>query len=146
VRVGVQLIGDDGANTPPAHALASRGITRNVRGYKVYGDYSTNSPPARIIDAVARGEVDVAVAWGPMAGYWARRSSVPLRLVPVDSQSGPAWLPFVFDIAIGVRRSDSTLRASLDAVLMRRRAEIARILDAYAIPRVGATPAGRPAS
>jgi mxaJ protein len=143
VRVGVQLIGDDGANTPPAHALARRGIRRNIRGYTVYGDYATNSPPARIIDAVARGDVDVAVAWGPMAGYWARRSPVPLRLLPVEPQSDSPFLPFVFDIALGVRRSDSTLRASLDSVLMHRHAEIGRILDAYGIPRVGATIAGR---
>ena len=50
VRVGVQLIGDDGANTPPAHALARRGIVQNVRGYTVYGDYSTDSPPSTNTD------------------------------------------------------------------------------------------------
>src|SRR4051812_40288266 len=112
VRVGVQLIGDDGANTPPAHALSNRGIIGNVRGYTVYGDYSKDSPPSAIIDAVARGEIDVAVAWGPMAGYWARRSPVPLRLTPVKPQIDLPFLPFVFDIAIGVRRGDTTFRAA----------------------------------
>jgi len=136
VRVGVQLIGDDGQNTPPAHALSNRGIIQNVKGYTVYGDYSTNSPPSRIIDAVARGEIDVAVAWGPMAGYWASRSPVPLKLVPVQPQIDVPFLPFVFDIAVGVRRGDSTFRASLDSVLLRRRPEIQRILDDYSIPRV----------
>jgi len=136
VRVGVQLIGDDGVNSPPAHALSNRGIIQNVRGYTVYGDYSTDSPPSRIIDAVARREVDVAVAWGPMAGYWARRSAVPLKLVPVQPQIDVPFLPFVFDIAIGVRRGDSTFRASLDSVLLRRRPEIQRILDAYGIPQM----------
>src|SRR4051794_33932587 len=61
LRVGVQIIGDDGTNTPPAHALARRGVIDNVQGFTVYGDYREDSPPARIIDAVARGEVDVAV-------------------------------------------------------------------------------------
>ena len=145
VRVGVQLIGDDGANTPPADALARRGITQNVRGYTVYGDYSTDSPPARIIDAVARGDVDVAVAWGPMAGYWARRSPVPLRLAPVRPSFQPP-IPFAFDIALGVRRSDSTLRGSLARILAHRRADIGRILDAYGVPRVDPTPARRRAS
>src|SRR4029453_8022024 len=59
LKVGVQVIGDDGGNAPPAHALAGRGIVRNVRGYTVYGDYAEESPPARIIDAVASGEIDV---------------------------------------------------------------------------------------
>lgn len=142
VRVGVQLIGDDGANTPPAHALAKRGIIRNVRGYTVYGDYRTDSPPSRIIDAVARGEIDVAVAWGPMAGYWARRSAIPLSITPVRPQIDLPFLPFVFDIAMGVRRGDTTLRASLDSVIEHRQLEIDRILDSYSVPRLRATARG----
>jgi mxaJ protein len=136
VRVGVQLIGDDGTNSPPAHALSNRGIINNVKGYTVYGDYSKDSPPSRIIDAVASGEVDVAIAWGPMAGYWAKRSAVPLKLVPVQPQIDLPFLPFVFDIGVGVRHGDSTFRASLQSVLNRRRPEIQQILDEYAVPQV----------
>ena len=61
VKIGVQLIGDDGTNTPPAHALAHRHIIQNVVGYSVYGDYAQANPTARIIEAVAQGAVDVAV-------------------------------------------------------------------------------------
>jgi mxaJ protein len=136
VRVGVQLIGDDGANTPPAHALARRGIIRNVKGYTVYGDYTTDSPPSRIVEAVARGEVDVAIAWGPMAGYWARRSTVPLTLTAVQPQMDGPSLPFVFDISLGVRKGDTTFRAALDSILTRRRAEIDQILEHYGVPRL----------
>lgn len=136
VRVGVQLIGDDGANTPPAHALARRGIIQNVRGYTVYGDYTTDSPPSRIVDAVARGEIDVAIAWGPMAGYWARRSPVPLTLTPVEPQMDGRTLPFVFDIALGLRKGDTAFRASLDSVLTRHRAEIDQLLARYGVPRL----------
>ena len=46
LRIGVQLVGDDASNTPPAHALARRGIVGNVRGYMLYGDYSRPNPPA----------------------------------------------------------------------------------------------------
>lgn len=147
VRVGVQLIGDDGTNSPPAHALSNRGIINNVKGYTVYGDYSRESPPSRIIDAVARGEVDVAIAWGPMAGYWAKRSPVPLKLVPVQPQIDLPFLPFVFDIGVGVRHGDSTFRASLQSILYRRRPEIKRILDEYGVPQVvTGAPTERPSS
>ena len=61
VKIGVQLIGDDGANSPPAHALARRHIIENVVGYSVYGDYAQPNPTARIIEAVVTGAVDVAV-------------------------------------------------------------------------------------
>jgi mxaJ protein len=138
LTIGVQLIGDDGVNTPPAHALTRRGIIANVRGYTVYGDYAEESPPRRIIEAVARGEIDVALAWGPMAGYWARRSQTPLDIVPIEPRPDRPRLPFTFAIAIGVRRSDSTLRATLDSLLHARRAEIDRILDSYGVPRVAA--------
>jgi quinoprotein dehydrogenase-associated probable ABC transporter substrate-binding protein len=138
LRLGVQIIGDDYANTPPAHALANRGIVGNVRGYTVYGDYREDNPPARIIEAVAMGDIDVAIAWGPLAGYFATRQSVPLAIVPVSPQVDLPFLPFVYDIALGVKRGNDSLRTRLDAVLVRRRSDIDRLLDRYGLPRAGA--------
>jgi mxaJ protein len=140
LRVGVQLIGDDFANTPPAAALTHRGIVRNVRGYTVYGDYREASPPSRIVRAVSDGEIDVAIVWGPLAGYFARRSPVPLRVVPVTPEIDVPYLPFVFDIGMGVRREDAALRDTLDGVIRRRRREIDRLLADYGVPRAD-TPA-----
>ena len=73
LKIGVQLIGADGSNTPPGHALAEQGIVNNVVGYTVYGDYRQPDPPAQILEAVARGDIDIAAVWGPLAGYFARR-------------------------------------------------------------------------
>jgi mxaJ protein len=136
MRVGVQLVGDDGANSPPAHALSRRGIIRNVVGYSVYGDYSTENPPARIIDAVAAGDIDVAIAWGPLAGFFAARGPVALDIVPVSPQIDAPSLPFVFDMSMAVRRGDAALRARLDEFIDRRRGEIDALLARYHIPRV----------
>ena len=138
LKVGIQVVGEDGAATPPAQALANRGIINNVVGYSVYGDYSKPNPPARIVDAVARGEVDVAVVWGPLAGYFARLQTVPLTLAPVLPQIEPPYLPMVFDISMGVRRADSVFQRRLNELLVRRRVDIERILDDYGIPRVAA--------
>ena len=141
LRIGVQMVGDDYSNTPPAHALANRGIIDNVRGYMVYGDYRDESPAARIIEAVAAGEIDVAVTWGPLAGYFASRQAVPLEIAPVAPQIDLPFLPFVFDIALGVKHGNDSLRAELDDVLVRRREDIGRLLDEFAVPRVGGRPA-----
>jgi mxaJ protein len=138
VTIGVQLVGNDGFNTPPAHALSRRGIVQNLRGYSLYGDYSEPSPPARIVKAVADGEVAVAVAWGPLAGYFAKRSDVPLRVTPVQPQVDGPQLPMVFDISMGVRKEDEALRQEIDDALLRRRAEIAAILADYGVPRADA--------
>ena len=135
LRIGVHLIGDDSANSPPAHALSERGIVDNLVGYTVYGDYAEENPPSRIIDAVVRGDVDVAVVWGPLAGYFASRQRVPLDLVAVSPEIDLPFLPFVFDISMGVRREDETLHAELEAILSRKREEIEALLDEYDIPR-----------
>jgi mxaJ protein len=136
VRIGVQLVGDDGWNTPPAHALSRRGHTQNVRGYLLYADYSQPNPPAGIITAVAKGEIDAAVAWGPMAGYFAARAAPPLRVTPVQPQFDGPQLPMVWDIAMAFRKEDAVLRQEIDAALRRRRADVDAILAAYNVPRL----------
>ncbi len=139
LRIGVHLIGDDYTNTPPAHALARRGIVRNVAGYTIYGDYSEPNPPARIIEALGRGEIDVAIVWGPFAGYFAPRQRVPLRITPVSPASDGPAIPFQFDISLGVRHGNDSLRSELDAVLIRRKGEIRRILAGYGVPMIEAS-------
>jgi len=136
VRIGVQIIGDDQSNAPPAHALTRRNIIDNVKGFTLYGDYSQHDPPARIVDAVTKGDIDLAILWGPLAGYFARESRVPLEIVPVSPQIDQPFLPFVFDISMGVRRGDQEFRDRVDQFLEQRRGEIDRILADYRVPRV----------
>lgn len=136
LRVGVQYIGDDYSNTPPAHALTNRGIVRNVTGFSIYGNYATESPPSRILEAVADGAIDVAIVWGPLAGHFAKRSRVPLSIVPVSPQVDVPFLPFVFDISMGVRRTAPELRNKVDEILARKHAAIDSILDSFGVPRL----------
>jgi mxaJ protein len=142
VRIGVQLIGDDGANSPPAHALASRHIVDNVVGYTVYGDYRQPNPPARIVEAVGRGDVDVAVVWGPLAGYFAPKQNVALDLAPIAPEVDSS-LPFVYDISVGVARRAPAVRDEIDGAIERRRPDIERILDEYHVPRLNRAPSAR---
>ena len=137
LRIGVQIVGDDQSNTPPAHALTKRNIVDNVKGYTLYGDYSQPDPPARIVDAVAKGDIDLAIVWGPLAGFFAKQSRVPLEVVPVSPQIDQPFLPFVFDISMGVRRGDQELRDQIDQFLEKRRPEIDQILKDYRVPDVG---------
>jgi len=139
LRIGIPMVGDDGGNPPPAEALARRHIFDNVRGYAVYGDYSQPRPSWGVLNAVADGEIDVAVAWGPLAGYFARHAADPIDLAPVSASArSDRALPFAFDIAMAVRRSDVSLAAALDEVIARRAAEIRRILVSYGVPLAAA--------
>jgi mxaJ protein len=135
--VGIHISGDDYQNPPGSQALATRGHVDNVRGYSVYGDYREPNPPARIFDALEAGEIDLAIVWGPLAGYFSGLRERPFHLVPVTPQVDLPFLPFVFDIAMGVRRGDEGLRDELDAILVERRSEIDAILAEFGVPRVG---------
>lgn len=137
LRIGVQVIGDDYNNSPPAHAFERRGIIDNLSGFSVIGDYTQESPPARIMDAVADGRVDIAAVWGPLAGWYAHSRKLPVEIVPVSPQVDLPFLPFVFDMAMGVRREDTALRDELDAALLKRAADIDAILREYHVPLVG---------
>ena len=134
LRIAVQLIGDDGSNTPPAHALTRRGIVQNVRGFPIYGDYDSGTPQSPIVDAVAKGDVDVAFLWGPTAGYFSGLEPMKLSLEPVTPQSDGPSLPMVFDISMGVRRTDLALKREVEAALQRRSSEIRSVLNEYGVP------------
>ena len=133
LKIGVNLIGEDYTNTPPAHALAPRGIVSNVVGFSTY--YDTENHPGDIIRALAQGKIDVAIVWGPLAGYFAKRSGVPMTLVPLPDSDSPE-LPFAYDVAIGTRRADKELKAKLDEILVRKKPEIDKILQEYNVPTV----------
>jgi quinoprotein dehydrogenase-associated probable ABC transporter substrate-binding protein len=136
LRIGVHLIGDDGANTPPAHALGAQHIVDNVVGYMIYGDYREDSPPSRLVEAVEGGEVDVAAVWGPLAGYFAKRSPVPLKVVPITDTEAYRPLAFQFPIAMGVRRGDRALLDQLNEFIQRRHEDIQALLNRYGVPVV----------
>jgi quinoprotein dehydrogenase-associated probable ABC transporter substrate-binding protein len=142
LKVGIQLTGDDYDNPPAAQALAVRHIVDNVYGYSVYGDsvygnMSTQNPNANIVHAVANGDVDVAIVWGPTAGYFAPREAIPLTLVPVspsvDSLSGQ---PFVYAMSMGVPKGDTAAVTLLNALIDRERPAIEKILRDYGVPLV----------
>lgn len=139
LKIGVNLIGYDYTNTPPAHALSSRGLVNNVVGFYTFYNEERDRPND-IIDAVAKDSVDVAIVWGPLAGYFAKREPVPLTLVALPDSDVKSGMPFAFDITMGVRRSDKAFGARIDSLLDRRRADIRNILATFNVPTTDAQP------
>ena len=130
-RLGVQLIGDDLAASPPGHALVHVGAVRNVVGFPIAG---AEPAAARLVRALERNELDAAFLWGPQAGYYAARARVPLRLRVLPLPQGLKGQVEEFAIAMGVQRGNRGLRDRLDEVLARRGADIRRILQDYGVP------------
>lgn len=130
LRIGVQA-GASGIS-PGVYALAKRGLIENQVTY--IPDYRSVTPLSQIVKAVVVGEVDVAIVWGPVAGYFAAREDVPLELTKVSPQIEVPFMPMVSSIAIGVRAGDEALRDDLNAALVRRWEEIQEILREYDVP------------
>ncbi len=136
LRIGVNMIGYDYTNTPPAHALSVRGIV----GLVGFGNFLNPDPnadhPEDIVNAVAKDSIDVAIIWGPLAGYWVKRASVPLSMVALPDSDPVSGMPFAFDMAMAVRHRDKELLARLDSVIVRRHADIVRVLQDYSVPMI----------
>lgn len=132
-RIGVHVVDDNLA--PPAAALARRGITTNVVGFSLFGPYGEADPPRKLIDAVATGTLDVAIVWGPFAGYFAKREPAALDIVPVSPAMFLA-IPFTFDVSAGVRKGNVALKNQVDSVLEAQAPLIREILAEYGVPQV----------
>lgn len=137
-RIGAQIIGDDGETVPPAQEMAQHGLVRNLVGYSLYGDPLAQNPSSNIITAVEQGKVDLAVAWGPLAGYFARSSAVALRITPIcpPTSAAAAGVPFAFAISMGVRPDETALRERLNHFITRHRKQIRALLLSYGVPQL----------
>jgi len=134
VKIGVNIIGYDYTNTPPAHALGSRGIVGLVGFGNFLNPDAKADHPEDIIRAVAKDSIDVAIVWGPLAGYWVKRAPVALTMVALPDSDPVSGMPFAFSMAMGVRHRDKELKARLDSVIDRRKSEITAILQEYSVP------------
>src|SRR5215208_4561753 len=132
LKIGVNILNSDAENTPPAMALSRYGVVGNLIGYPTF--YTDSVRPEDIINAVAKKEIDVAIVWGPLAGYFAKKTPTPLSLTPLAERDSLSDYPFRFNIAMGVRRREKELRDSLQVVIDRRKPEIQAILKQYGVP------------
>jgi mxaJ protein len=129
LKIGVQVLDEN--YTPPGQALARRGLQSEIVGFDTSGERADS-----IIQSVASHEIDIAVVWGPLAGYFARQYRGALQLTPVEPEVDPPALPFTFAISMGVRKGNVALRDELNAILRDRAKEIHAILGRYGVPQL----------
>lgn len=120
------------AGTPPANIIASLGLLGNVRPYQLVADTRRDRPAEQAILDVASGEIDVAFIWGPIAGYNAARSEVPLTVVPLLNEAKHARL--AFRVSMAVRYNETEWKRRVNQVLKELKPQIDQILVDYNIP------------
>ena len=131
----IGVIGQSPATIP----MNEKNLIQNARPYRLQRDL--NLPPSFLIDDLAKGEIDIAVAWGPIAGYFAKNNKVPMevRLIPeyenanaITAAKGKQY----WNISIGVRKGDKERMVMINAALERNKDKIDKILDEYGVPHV----------
>ena len=140
LKIGLHTVGSDGANSPPAHALGLHDLGNQVVGYTMWGADGEEPPQGDVVKAVADGSIDVAIVWGPFAGYFAKPFGKRLVVRPAPAESALPYPPFAWDIAVAVRRDDEALQLKLDDSLHRQSLKIQRILKNYGVPVVKVAP------
>ncbi len=133
-KIGIQSVGLEGINTPPAMALGRRNLVQHLTAYPMWAEDSVQNPQGKIIDAVASGKIDVALVWGPFAGYFAKSYGSKLHLQALTGDSKVPDIAFSYAMAVGVRKADVALRDRLQEAMDRHAPEIAAILKDYNVP------------
>jgi mxaJ protein len=129
LKIGVQV------NTPPHDALGQRGIIDNVVGYQLMFDsnFHAEDYPGKVVEDLIAGSIDVALIWGPVAGYFAKKKAAPIEVVLLEDRPDSGHR-FAFDIAMGVRKGNTGLKVKLEEALARKHDEIKHILEDFGVP------------
>jgi len=120
------------AGTPPATNMAANGLMANARPYPLMIDTRVDSSVGSMMKDLAAGEIDAAVLWGPMAGYYAKQAKPPLHVTPlVAEKSGPR---LIYRIGMGVRPADQNWKRLLNRLIEENQPQINKILLDYGVP------------
>jgi len=120
------------AGTPPATNLAVNGLLGNIKSYPLVVDTRVDAPTSAMMEDLEGDRIDVAILWGPIAGYFAKHAKIPVKVTPlVKETTGPRM---IYRIGMGVRHSDQEWKRLLNKIIAENQAEISHILADYGVP------------
>ncbi len=129
-KVKIGVVGQ----TPPSRPLADKGLLENSRPYRLQRDL--NLPPSFMIDDLVKGDIDVAVVWGPIGGYYAKKYGNLVVVPAPEYEKNNIHGKEYWNISVGVRKKDKARIAQINEALERHKDDINKILDDYGIPHV----------
>ncbi|XYJ10351.1 quinoprotein dehydrogenase-associated putative ABC transporter substrate-binding protein [Telluria sp. B2] len=118
--------------SPVTEWLLQNGLMEQVEWYQSQTGDAEQYPGQVVEKDLASGKIDVAFAWGPIAGYFARNTrTAPIAAIPLASRPG---MKLDFEIAMAVRHSDKQFRQRIDGLIAANQAKIHAILAQYGVP------------
>jgi len=119
------------ANTPPGNVLAMDGLMGSVKPYPLMVDTRVESSSAAMIHDLETGDIDIALLWGPIAGFYAKKSGAKLHVTPLPEAPGARM---AFRIGFGVRHSDQNWKRELNQIIAENKNDLEHILLDYGVP------------
>lgn len=120
------------AGSPVTEWLLQNGLMEQVNWYQSQTGDAEQYPGEIVEKDLASGKIDVAFAWGPIAGYFAKRTrGASIVAIPLQSRPG---MKFDFEIAMGVRHADKDFRQLIDRLIDTNQGKIQAILEQYGVP------------
>jgi quinoprotein dehydrogenase-associated probable ABC transporter substrate-binding protein len=120
------------AGTPPATNLAVNGLLGNIKSYPLVVDTRFDAPTSAMIDDLDADRIDIAILWGPIAGYLAKHAKTPMKVMPLVKETSGSHL--IYRIGMGVRHSDQEWKRLLNKLIAENQDAITHILAAYGVP------------
>ena len=121
------------ANTPPITMLAQRGLLGNLTPYQLMADTRHDHPAADMVKDVASGEIDIALVWGPIGGYFAKQADGAMVVTPLAAD-GDSPMRLDFRISMGLRRGEPIWKEQLNGLLREQKPAIEAILLDFGVP------------
>jgi ABC-type amino acid transport substrate-binding protein len=114
------------------HQLVDQGVP-----YKILNADPAQYPGEIVEKDLAAGKIDVAIVWGPIAGFFAQRAKAPaMKVVPLKSEPG---VKFDYEIAMGVRYGEPEWKRQVEGLIQSQQAQIQAILKEFGVPLVDAS-------
>lgn len=126
------------AGSPPIDWVVQNGMIRQLRGYRGESGNYTEDPGDMISKDLVNGDVDVALIWGPIGGYYAQQiKNVDIEVVPFTAADG---MQMDFPISMAVRYGNDQWLERVQTFIDENRGSIMSILQDYNVPLVPLRP------
>ena len=120
------------AGAPPATVMATNGLMAHAKPYALMVDRRYESPAEEMLRDIKAGEIEAGILWGPIAGYYVKKSGMPLAVVPLLHET--KTVPMTYRITLGLRHNKTEWKHRLNDFLDVYRVEIQSILLQYGVP------------
>lgn len=120
------------AGSPPGDLMTRNGLMPMAKPYALMVDRRFESPAEAMIADIDSGDIDAGILWGPIGGYYAKKSQIPLSIVPLVKEKGDPSL--VYRITFGIRPGELNWKHQLNEFIKSQQGAIDRILLDYGVP------------